>query len=90
MSNVSDRGERLNVEREVLAMTQEVERLQRERQGVENQIADLLAFYSKQKQTGVPWTNAPPLAPSQNDSFRPSPRRPLPNPNSHSSMTRRY
>jgi len=39
--------------REVMAMTQDVERLQRERHGVENQIAELLAFYSKQKQMVV-------------------------------------
>ncbi|KAL6310398.1 hypothetical protein BKA93DRAFT_755888 [Sparassis latifolia] len=38
--------------REVLAMTQEVGRLQRERQAMEQQIADLFAFYSKQKQAG--------------------------------------
>ncbi|EJF65538.1 hypothetical protein DICSQDRAFT_50364 [Dichomitus squalens LYAD-421 SS1] len=38
--------------REVLHMTQEVTRLQRERQGLEQQIADLFAFYAKQKQAG--------------------------------------
>lgn len=38
--------------REVLLMTQEVGRLQRERQGLEQQIADLFAFYAKQKQSG--------------------------------------
>ncbi|PCH43387.1 hypothetical protein WOLCODRAFT_164398 [Wolfiporia cocos MD-104 SS10] len=38
--------------REVLLMTQEVGRLQRERQGLEQQIADLFAFYAKQKQAG--------------------------------------
>ena len=32
-------------------MTQEVTRLQRERQVLEQQIADLFAFYAKQKQT---------------------------------------
>jgi len=37
--------------REVLISTQEVGRLQRERQVLEQQIADLFAFYSKQKQT---------------------------------------
>ena len=37
--------------REVLICTQEVGRLQRERQLLEQQIADLFAFYSKQKQT---------------------------------------
>ena len=38
--------------REVLSMTQEVTRLQRERQALEQQIADLFAFYAKQKQAG--------------------------------------
>ncbi|KAI0762106.1 hypothetical protein BD413DRAFT_643915 [Trametes elegans] len=38
--------------REVMLMTQEVTRLQRERQGLEQQIADLFAFYAKQKQAG--------------------------------------
>ena len=33
-------------------MTQEVTRLQRERQMLEQQIADLFAFYAKQKQAG--------------------------------------
>ena len=33
-------------------MTQEVGRLHRERQIVQNQIADLFAFYTKQKQAG--------------------------------------
>ncbi|KAI0277401.1 hypothetical protein BGY98DRAFT_934432 [Russula aff. rugulosa BPL654] len=37
--------------REVLISTQEVGRLQRERQLLEQQIADLFSFYSKQKQT---------------------------------------
>ena len=36
--------------REVMLMTQEVTRLQRERQGLEAHIADLFAFYAKQKQ----------------------------------------
>ena len=35
-----------------MLMTQEVTRLQRERQGLEQQIADLFAFYAKQKQAG--------------------------------------
>lgn len=35
--------------REVMLMTQEVNRLQRERQGMEQQIADLFAFYGRQK-----------------------------------------
>ncbi|TFY54283.1 hypothetical protein EVG20_g9765, partial [Dentipellis fragilis] len=39
--------------REVLLMTQDVNRLQRERQTLEQQIADLFAFYSKQKQAGA-------------------------------------
>ena len=39
--------------REVMLMTQEVTRLQRERQGLEAQIADLFAFYAKQKQAAV-------------------------------------
>ena len=38
--------------REVMTMTQEVTRLQRERQMLEQQIADLFAFYAKQKQAG--------------------------------------
>lgn len=36
--------------REVMAMTEEVGRLHREKQVVENQISDLFAFYSKHKQ----------------------------------------
>ncbi|KAI0334998.1 hypothetical protein GY45DRAFT_1351095 [Cubamyces sp. BRFM 1775] len=55
--------------REVMLMTQEVTRLQRERQGLEQQIADLFAFYAKQKQAGkmvdggrMP-TQVPPMAP---------------------------
>ena len=35
-----------------MGMTQEVGRLHRERQAVQNQIADLFAFYTKQKQAG--------------------------------------
>jgi hypothetical protein len=35
-----------------MTMTQEVTRLQRERQMLEQQIADLFAFYAKQKQAG--------------------------------------
>lgn len=38
--------------REVMLMTQEVDRLHKERQGLEQHIADLFAFYSKQKQMG--------------------------------------
>lgn len=37
--------------REVLQMTEEVGRLQRQKQDVEHKIADLFAFYSKQKQS---------------------------------------
>jgi hypothetical protein len=33
-------------------MTQEVGRLHRERQAIQNQIADLFAFYTKQKKAG--------------------------------------
>ena len=36
--------------REVLHITLEVSRLQKERQGLEQQIANLFAFYAKQKQ----------------------------------------
>ncbi|KAI9067413.1 hypothetical protein FKP32DRAFT_1664365 [Trametes sanguinea] len=43
--------------REVMIMTQEVTRLQRERQGLEQQIADLFAFYAKQKKAGKVSTN---------------------------------
>lgn len=45
--------------REVLTMTEEVGRLQRERQSIEQQIADLFAFYAKQKHTGVSRSNTP-------------------------------
>ncbi|KAI0690521.1 hypothetical protein BC835DRAFT_1364126 [Cytidiella melzeri] len=38
--------------REVMLMTQEVDRLHKERQGLEQHIADLFAFYAKQKQMG--------------------------------------
>ena len=38
--------------REVLAMTQEVARLQKERQTLEQHIAELFAFYARQKQNG--------------------------------------
>lgn len=37
--------------REVLQMTEEVSKLQREKQNVEQKIADLFAFYAKQKQS---------------------------------------
>lgn len=39
--------------REVMLMTQEVTRLHRERQGLEQNIADLFAFYAKQKQNNA-------------------------------------
>lgn len=38
------------LKREVHGMTQEIGRLYRERQTMENQIAELFAFYTKQKQ----------------------------------------
>jgi len=46
--------------REVMAMTQEVGRLHREKQQVENQISDLFSFYLKHKQAEIvnlsyPW-----------------------------------
>ncbi|KAH9942484.1 uncharacterized protein BXZ73DRAFT_74735 [Epithele typhae] len=79
--------------REVMMMTQEVTRLQRERQGLETQISDLFAFYSKQKQT-TPRPNGAQPAALPNAAFQlplraysmipalpPSPlRRPLPSP----------
>jgi hypothetical protein len=39
--------------REVMSMTQEVGRLHREKQQVENQISDLFSFYSKHKQAEI-------------------------------------
>ncbi|KAF5321418.1 hypothetical protein D9619_001447 [Psilocybe cf. subviscida] len=39
--------------REVMAMTEEVGRLHREKQNVENQISDLFSFYTKQKQADM-------------------------------------
>ncbi|KAF8894104.1 hypothetical protein BD779DRAFT_1798013 [Infundibulicybe gibba] len=53
--NVQNHVEQFKKElsREVLVMTREVGRLHQERQNVENQIADLFAFYSKQKQAGA-------------------------------------
>ncbi|KAI0821687.1 hypothetical protein BC628DRAFT_1422497 [Trametes gibbosa] len=80
--------------REVMLMTQDVTRLQRERQGLEQQIADLFAFYAKQKQAGkvvdggrmpiqVPQMGQQALAPMPG-SLMPSQsamyRRPLPSP----------
>jgi len=40
--------------REVMAMTQEVGRLHREKQQVENQISDFFSFYLKHKQAEIP------------------------------------
>ncbi|KAI0040032.1 hypothetical protein FA95DRAFT_1566759 [Auriscalpium vulgare] len=65
--------------REVIHTTQEVDRLQRERQVLEQQIADLFAFYAKQKQAAAPSKHhAQPTAagPSRGASRR----RALPNP----------
>jgi len=42
-----------DLSREVMAMTEEVGRLHREKQIIENQISDLFAFYSKHKQSTV-------------------------------------
>ncbi|KAH9176544.1 hypothetical protein EDB89DRAFT_2226630 [Lactarius sanguifluus] len=58
--------------REVLISTQEVGRLQRERQLLEQQIADLFAFYSKQKQTAL-GDAVPQSQPSQPKSQPPDP-----------------
>ncbi|KIP11595.1 hypothetical protein PHLGIDRAFT_457132 [Phlebiopsis gigantea 11061_1 CR5-6] len=64
--------------REVLSMTQEVSRLQRERQTLEQQIADLFAFYAKQKQAGeAKQTSKKRERPPQG---APPSGRPLPNP----------
>lgn len=69
--------------REVFSMTQEVTRLQRERQALEQQIADLFAFYAKQKQAnemkqgGKKKGRAPPEPGLQPGG---SGRRPLPSP----------
>ncbi|KAH7909333.1 hypothetical protein BJ138DRAFT_238157 [Hygrophoropsis aurantiaca] len=72
--------------REVMVMTQDVGRLHKEKQAMEQQIADLFAFYSKQKQEGE---NAPRRATGRSVDFQnmrnvPSSqstrRRPLPNP----------
>jgi hypothetical protein len=74
--------------REVLISTQEVGRLQRERQLLEQQIADLFAFYSKQKQTAsgakgdaVPQSRPlQPLDPEPGQNLSPSRSRALPLP----------
>ncbi|KAL1942035.1 hypothetical protein VTO73DRAFT_6565 [Trametes versicolor] len=81
--------------REVMLMTQEVTRLQRERQGLEQQIADLFAFYAKQQQAGkiidggrMPGAVQAMLAPQQPIALKPGDilpsqtmyRRPLPSP----------
>lgn len=41
------------LKREVQGMTKEVGRLHQEKQSIENQIADLFAFYSKQANNGT-------------------------------------
>ncbi|KAK0212899.1 hypothetical protein DFS33DRAFT_1377350 [Desarmillaria ectypa] len=71
------------LKREVHGMTQEIGRLYRERQTMENQIAELFAFYTKQKQ-GIPFAanvmhQAPPFVQAPD----PSQRRPLPSPKRH-------
>ncbi|TCD66723.1 hypothetical protein EIP91_001016 [Steccherinum ochraceum] len=73
--------------REVLLMTQEVGRLQKERQNLEQQIADLFSFYAKQKQPNPGQPSRPPRGtPSPSPRMqhpRPLPsmrRRPLPTP----------
>ncbi|KAK0461321.1 uncharacterized protein EV420DRAFT_1669391 [Desarmillaria tabescens] len=67
------------LKREVHGMTQEIGRLYRERQTMENQIAELFAFYTKQKQ-GIPFAaNAVHQAPFVQVPD-PSQRRPLPSP----------
>ena len=57
--------------REVLQMTEEVSKLQREKQNVEHKIADLFAFYAKQKQSrnevSRNWRNIVRLTNSQHD-----------------------
>ncbi|KAK0225860.1 hypothetical protein IW262DRAFT_1457115 [Armillaria fumosa] len=68
------------LKREVHGMTQEIGRLYRERQTMENQIAELFAFYTKQKQ-GIPFAaNAMHQAPPFVQAPDPSQRRPLPSP----------
>ncbi|KAG9316560.1 hypothetical protein JVU11DRAFT_2611 [Chiua virens] len=74
--------------KEVAAMTQDVGRLHQEKQAIEQQIADLFSFYSKQKQEAE--NNARRNAPPRSAGFSnlqnlPSPtpkrpRRPLPHP----------
>ncbi|KAH8107754.1 hypothetical protein BXZ70DRAFT_9418 [Cristinia sonorae] len=80
--------------REVLMATQEVGRLQKERQNLEQQIADLFSFYAKQKQSGgqQPQDPRPSLGPQRCSAppprvHNPKPlpsmrRRPLPSPSS--------
>ncbi|KAK0485742.1 hypothetical protein IW261DRAFT_744800 [Armillaria novae-zelandiae] len=71
------------LKREVHGMTQEIGRLYRERQTMENQIAELFAFYTKQKQ-GIPFAaNAMNQAPPFVQAPDPSQRRPLPSPQRH-------
>lgn len=41
---------KMELNKEVMGMTEEVRRLHQDKRTIENQIADLFAFYSKQKQ----------------------------------------
>lgn len=72
--------------REVAVMTQDVGRLHKEKQAIEQQIADLFAFYSKQKQEAeAAYRRAPPRSSGhQNIAASKLPqRRPLPSPRNH-------
>ncbi|KAG2345515.1 hypothetical protein BDR05DRAFT_988614 [Suillus weaverae] len=75
--------------REVAVMTQDVGRLHKEKQAIEQQIADLFAFYSKQKQEAeAPYRRVPPRSSGhqnvQNIAASKLPRRrPLPSPENH-------
>ncbi|KAG1808255.1 uncharacterized protein BJ212DRAFT_1485192 [Suillus subaureus] len=75
--------------REVAVMTQDVGRLHKEKQAIEQQIADLFAFYSKQKQESeAPYRRVPPRSSGpqnvQNIAGSELPqRRPLPSPENH-------
>jgi hypothetical protein len=57
-------------------MTQDVGRLHKERQAIEQQIADLFAFYSKQKQSSPVciriFAGAPPVAKYLSETYRAS------------------
>ncbi|KAI0075117.1 hypothetical protein K474DRAFT_1773484 [Panus rudis PR-1116 ss-1] len=72
--------------REVLLMTQEVGRLQRERQTLEQQIADLFAFYAKQKQAAKVPQGGGTVAPTPRRAMTSMGRRPLPTPSPGPSM----